>query len=53
MSVLLLAVGSEDLTHNKQVELVGVATGFVFKGLEGDEGEGAFAGEKEAVVVWV
>jgi hypothetical protein len=29
MGILLLAVSTEDLTHDHQVELVGVASGFV------------------------
>jgi len=44
--VLLLAVGPEDLPHDQDVELVGVAAGFVVKGLDGGGGEGAFAREE-------
>src|SRR5262245_17065893 len=51
MSVLLLAIGAEDLTHDEEVKLIGVAVGFVFEGLECHRGEGAFAGKEKAAVV--
>jgi len=51
MRVVLLAVGSEDLIHDQDVELVGVSARFVFEGLEDGGGEGAFAGQKQAAVI--
>ena len=50
MGVLVLAVGAEDLLHDEEVEVIGVAAGFVVEGLEGGGREGAFAGEKKAAV---
>ena len=29
MSVLLLAIGAEDVTHDKEIEVLGIAVGFV------------------------
>jgi hypothetical protein len=49
MSIPLLPVGSENLLHD-EVQLIGVATRFVFQGLEGGGGEGALARQKEAAV---
>jgi hypothetical protein len=46
MRILLLAGRSEDLAHDEDIELIGVASGFVFEGLEDGRGEGAFAGEE-------
>lgn len=51
MRILLLAVGAEDLTHDQDVELVGIATGFIFEGVEGGGRKGTLAGQKEAAVI--
>jgi hypothetical protein len=50
MGVLLLAVNTEDLLHDQEVELVGVAASFIFERFEGGGGEGTFAGEEETAV---
>src|SRR5262245_56545008 len=51
MGVLLLKIDAEDLLHDEQVKLVGVAASFVLQGVESGGGEGAFAGEKEAAII--
>ena len=50
MSILLLAVGAEDLLHEEKVKLIGVAACFVVEGLKCGGGEGTLAGEKKATV---
>lgn len=49
MRILLLAGRTEDLVHD--IELIGVAPGFVFEGLEEGGGERTFAGQKQAAVI--
>ena len=51
MGILLLAISSEDLTHDEQVELVGVTVGLVFEGVDCSGGGGSLAGEKGAAVL--
>ena len=48
MGVLLLAISAEDLAHDQEIQSVGIATGFVFQGLECRGGEGALVGKEEA-----
>jgi hypothetical protein len=50
VGVFLLAVGTEDVAHDQDVELVGVASGFVVQRLECRGGKGSLAGEKEAAI---
>lgn len=51
MDILLLAIDPEDLLHDEEIPLIGVASRFVFERLEGRGGEGAFARQEEAAVV--
>lgn len=50
MCVLLLAIGAEDVLHEKKVKLIGIAADFVVERLECSGGEGTLAGEKKAAV---
>ena len=51
MGVLLLAISAEDLAHDQEIQAVGIATGFVFQGLECRGGEGELVGKEETASI--